>query len=238
MVKYKILSKVSNVLETKIKDNDIKYNNTTYHIKYDLINKIGIDYLQSIPKPPKNNAQSTINDLKELEKITHSRSSEDIKLIYMVDREPMDLFNKYLMAFKLSVPQNLFNEIYWNYFDIIMTDLKYFYNRARPEQIAALYDIQIDVITTETHQTPAYPSGHSVYAYCLAHLCSDLFPNHKKQLFRIADRCGEARILQGVHYRSDIEAAKLLVSKLYNKVKSLRNINQIIQLTQGVNNEL
>lgn len=238
MNKYKILSQVSNLLEDKNQNQEIKYSNNKYTIKNDLIDKLNINYLKTIPKPPSNNSQSTIRDLKELQEITQDLSHEDIRLVYMVDREPMDLFNRYLIAFRLSVPQKLFNDIYFNYFDIINTDLKYFHNRARPIQLAEMHDVQINVITTKTHHTPAYPSGHSVYAYTLAYLCSELFPDHKKQLFQIADRCGEARILQGVHYRSDIEAAKLLVSKLYSKVKNLRNQNQLIKLTQGVSDEL
>jgi len=233
MNKYKILSQVSNLLEDKNQNQEIKYSDTKYSIKDDLINKLNINYLQTISKPPANDSKSTIRDLKELQEITQNRSTEDIKLIYMVDREPMDLFNRYLIAFRLSVPQKLFNDIYWNYFDIINTDLKYFYNRARPIQLAEMHDVQINVITTETHHTPAYPSGHSVYAYTLAYLCSELFPDHKKQLFQIADRCGEARILQGVHYRSDIQAAKTLVSKLYPKIKNLRNITTLHKITQG-----
>ena len=42
--------------------------------------------------------------------------------------------------------------------------LKYYFNRPRPEQIAPYYEYRINVMYTETHHTPSYPSGHTIYA--------------------------------------------------------------------------
>jgi hypothetical protein len=219
--------------------NTMQYQDKTLALLSDIKASIGINYFKIIPKPPSDGSESTKKDLKELEQLTSSLSNEDIRLIYSVNREPRDLFDRYLMAFRLKVPQQLLVNIY-NYFDVIITDLKYLHNRTRPISLSEIHNVKINVYKSEedTNQTPSYPSQHSAYAYCIAQMCSRLFPDHKQQLFRIADRCGEAKILQGVNYRSDIQASKQLVSKLYNKVTELRNQNQLKKLTQGVKHEL
>ena len=48
--------------------------------------------------------------------------------------------------------------------------------------MAHYYNIEINVLITDTHQTPAYPSGHTMYAELAAHMLSDMYPEHKKTL--------------------------------------------------------
>jgi len=225
----KLISEVNSILIQK-NINDILYTTKKYDIKQDLIKKLNIDYLSILPKPPLNNSRQTLIELEELSKITKELTINEIKLVYLVDRNPMELFEEYLNGIYLKIPIALFNRIYWTYFDIIMTDIKHHYNRPRPEQLAELLNIDINIIVTKTHQTPAYPSGHSVFAYTLAHVCSEYYPEHRKKLFEIADQCGYARMLQGVHYRSDLEAAKELVAKLYRKIRKFDNLEKVNNL--------
>ena len=82
------------------------------------------------------------------------------------------------------------------------------------------YDVEIDVLETKTHHTPAYPSGHAAYGYLIAELLSDKYPEHKKELTKIADKTGFLRVLQGVHYPSDSMSSNQLVRALYNNIKS------------------
>jgi hypothetical protein len=101
--------------------------------------------------------------------------------------------------------------------------LKYLYNRPRPEQLAPYHNLDINVVFTETHHTPSYPSGHTIYSELAAHIVSEEYPEYKKDFFTISNYCGLARILQGVHYASDNEASKIALSKLYPLLKELEN---------------
>ena len=72
---------------------------------------------------------------------------------------------------------------------------------------------------TETHHTPAYPSGHTMYAALAANILSDLYPEHKKSFFELTNYCGLARILQGVQYPSDNKVAIQATSIIYQAIK-------------------
>ena len=89
--------------------------------------------------------------------------------------------------------------------------LKYFFNRARPKHIIP----DLDVLESETADTPAFPSGHAFQSYYLANYLSQLYPN-KKDLFNdIAEKCAMARVYAGLHYPSDNKFSKYLVDLLF-----------------------
>jgi acid phosphatase (class A) len=101
----------------------------------------------------------------------------------------------------------------------IIDHLKFYYNRPRPYQLSEHYSITINRIVTKTHKTPAYPSGHTMYAALVAEILSDKYPEHRKELNKLVDLCGKARELQGVHYPSDNEAAKKIIKTIYPELK-------------------
>jgi acid phosphatase (class A) len=101
----------------------------------------------------------------------------------------------------------------------IVDHLKFYYNRPRPYQLSEYYGVSINRIITKTHKTPAYPSGHTMYAALIAEILSDKYPEHKKEFDKLVDLCGKARELQGVHYPSDNEAAKKIIKTIYPELK-------------------
>ena len=61
-----------------------------------------------------------------------------------------------------------------------------------------------------TPRHPAYPSGHSTYAGAASEILTYFFPDEKKELDRLADNTGMARLWAGIHYRSDhVQGIKL-----------------------------
>ena len=101
----------------------------------------------------------------------------------------------------------------------LVSTLKYFYNRARPLQLANYYDVNIKLIYTKSHHTPAYPSGHTMYAELAAYIASETYPEYRYDFFKLSKYCGLARILQGVHYPSDNKASLIAVKKLYPLIR-------------------
>ena len=81
----------------------------------------------------------------------------------------------------------------------------------------------VDVITTDTHQTPAYPSGHQTQGSLTALAMIDRFPQYEEDFRKMEDMVGRARVLQGVHYPSDNQAGKVLARKLWDELKSKQN---------------
>ncbi|XSZ46902.1 acid phosphatase [Francisella noatunensis] len=54
----------------------------------------------------------------------------------------------------------------------------------------------------------SYPSGHSSRAWNYAMILAKLKPQTAKQLFELADRKSQSRVICGVHWKSDIQAAR------------------------------
>lgn len=227
----KIVSRIDQYIMSNQKTNDIKYHNPAKSINTNHIEKIGFNYLEVLPDPPKNNSAEVLSELEELADITRFRNSSQTYLVYVVDREPLELFENFALKHDITLPVFKFKELYNNYIDDIITDTKNYFNRPRPIQLAKHLNIKLNVIDTESHATPAYPSGHAAYGYFAAHLFSDTHSKYKKEFFEIADKCAYARMLQGVHYRSDGKAAKLLISRIYKRIITLDNKRKVENAT-------
>lgn len=181
---------------------------------------LGIDYWQYIPPPPLNNSKNTTSELTEVIRKANNRTQSETNLVITVDQEPLKLFDTLLSQYKLTFPNLLFDEMYI-FLSAIIKDLKIYFNRARPAQLAEFYNTKIDILHTSTHHTPSYPSGHTAYASLIASILSDYYPQYKPKFWHIAKMCGEARVLQGVHYPLDNNASISLVQKVYLQLKAL-----------------
>lgn len=91
--------------------------------------------------------------------------------------------------------------------------LKYIFNRPRPAQLNA--NIKHVLLNSATANTPSYPSGHSYQAFYLAKHYARRFPLLKQSLYHLAEQCGEARIIAGLHYPSDHAFSRWLVQNVH-----------------------
>ena len=94
-----------------------------------------------------------------------------------------------------------------NNIDPIIRFLKILFNRARPFQVDKNYE-NYDSITAFSG---SFPSGHSAQAQYIAKRLSEKYPEKKEKLYKIAEKCGIARVYGGLHYPSDHEFSKLIV---------------------------
>ena len=179
---------------------------------------VTIDWETILPAPPSNSSQETQTELISVYEIANCREShkwEDV--IKQVDTKTWSVFDDALKH-KLSAKERkdlekMVNKawpIVWN----VALSLKRKFNRARPEQLRS----DINVMTTKTHQTPAYPSGHAAYGHISAKVVSLVYPSLKETSEKTAELVAFARVVQGVHYRSDGEASRLLVDRLWEDI--------------------
>lgn len=212
------LSKVDSQLDTNLKINRIKYDSSIVPEDIRVPEKFShTDWKDLIPKPPTNSSNQTILELQEVSKLVNNRTSQDDKLIYLVDKEPLDLFYPILKKYNIAFPDKLFKNKYKDVYNLVKA-IKEYYNRPRPYQLASFFDINIKNIETKTHHTPSYPSGHTAYSYLAYKTVITLYPNileMKKDLYNCVYLTGRARMMQGIHYLSDINAAILLIDQLY-----------------------
>ena len=178
-----------------------------------------IDLLSIVEQPNKNSSPETLSELKYISRLTTNRSKEDIDLIYLVDEDPILLFYPLIKELNLKFDEQLFRTIFRTCLIAIVDHLKYFYNRARPFQIAELLNINIDRIITKTHHTPSYPSGHTIYAALIAEFLIDQHPEHKSKIESITERTALGRVIQGVHYPSDNKASIQIAKTIFPNLK-------------------
>ncbi len=196
--------------------NSVKYTDSKKSWK--VSNGITIDWKNVLPKPPENNSEETRKELQYLQSITKSLSTADENLIYLVDKEPLDLYNGILKEYNLQMPKTAFDKV-WNITRPIIMNLKHQYNRPRPEQLAERLGFKVNVVKTKTHHTPAYPSGHTAYAAMGAYLLADMYPELSSDFFRKIGEAGLARCLQGVHYPSDNEASMVISGAIWQDIR-------------------
>ncbi len=196
--------------------NSVKYTDSKKSWK--VSNRITIDWRNVLPDPPANNSKETRKELEYLQAITKNLTISDRNLIELVDKEPLDLYASVLKSYGLKMPNLDFDKI-WNITRPIIMNLKHQYNRPRPEQLAERLGFKVNVVKTKTHQTPAYPSGHTAYAAMGAYLLADMYPELSSGFFKKIGEAGLARCLQGVHYPSDNEASMVISGAIWQDIR-------------------
>jgi hypothetical protein len=201
--------------------NDVVYDKSLDkdYTKETVSHLVTVDWKKIISDPPKNDSVQTREESKLISKRSQSRTATEVKEILLNDEDPFNIFIPFLTENKLKFDKKEF-KTYERIIDHVFALLKRVHNRPRPSQLTEYLDVEIDVLETKTHHTPSYPSGHAAYGYLIAELLSDKYPQHKKELMKLADKTGFLRVLQGVHYPSDSMASNQLVRTLYNNIKS------------------
>jgi acid phosphatase (class A) len=84
---------------------------------------------------------------------------------------------------------------------------KQFFSRARP--YIASSDVHPSVPLDPKDGYDSYPSGHATFGYMTAILLAQMVPEKRDALFARGREYGENRVVDGVHYPSDVEAGQI-----------------------------
>jgi hypothetical protein len=189
------------------------------YIEQPVADIVDFDWKKILEAPPSNISKETFLELQLVSRSTLNRTLEDTKLVETVDQDIDSLFIQLVNQYGFKYPYDKISEFY-DVIEPILMNIKFLWNRPRPAQLAKYYDLNIDVLVTDTHHTAAYPSGHTVYSSLVAHIIEYYYPTiSKKKLDSLVTDTGKARILQGVHYPSDNTASIKLTKFLFNKLK-------------------
>jgi acid phosphatase (class A) len=223
MIKNKLLFQINSAINTTNIDN-IKYTTKIVEDK-EVSQLINFDYKSILDNPPKNSSVSTLEELIYISKITHNRTDEDIEFVNKIDKNPAFLIIDFCNNKNIIFPKTDFNHLYKTIKPLIL-NTKYYFNRARPDQLAKFYGLTINIIETDSHHTPSYPSGHTVYARLAANLILESNPEFQYELDLIVNKSAHARVLQGVHYPSDNKASIIFTDYIFKRLinKNWRNL--------------
>jgi hypothetical protein len=220
---FSIISSIQNILSKQKNKKliDLKYKDLFYHERpTELEKKILFDYFSYIDPPPSNDSSKTKEELYEVQELSSARTESGTNTILTIDKDPLIIFKHFLNRNNLVFEELEFSRLYSILYEIIL-DVKYYYNRPRPNQIAEFYDINIDVLHTKTHDTPSYPSGHVAYAALAYEICSEKYPHLEMKFKDMLNKVSRARIVQGVHFKSDNDASIDFVHSIYNILKQI-----------------
>ncbi len=66
----------------------------------------------------------------------------------------------------------------------------------------------------------SYPSGHTMAAFLLAHAVAQMVPEKSQEIMARAQEFAEHRMVCAVHYRTDVDAGKLVALQMYGYMLS------------------
>lgn len=208
-------------MNTLLSLNSNKINSLGYdsaYVEKPMSKLIDFDWKKILQSPPLNSSQETFNELLLISRVTKSRKNKDIELVHNIDLDMDTPYKLILKKYRLEYPTNYIN-LFYDIVKPVLLNIKSYWNRPRPKQLAELYNIDIDVIVTDTHHTAAYPSGHVVYSSLVSQIIKDIYPQVKqKELDHIVLKTAEARVLQGVHYPSDNQASIIFTKYMFNRL--------------------
>jgi len=90
--------------------------------------------------------------------------------------------------------------------DIRLTEffLKRDFKRSRP------YHLEPKLKPLTIIATPAFPSGHTLWAYAEAYVFGEIIPEKREAFLKLADEVRWSREVLGIHFPSDNEAARVI----------------------------
>jgi len=183
----------------------------------DICKNINWQYI--LEPPPSNLSKKTLRELQLLSKLTKNRTDKEVQLVYNIDKDMDTPFELLCKSYGVEYPKAHVDQFY-TLIRPILLNTKGFYNRPRPNQLAPYFNIQINIIETDTHHTAAYPSGHTVYSKLASLILKNQYDQiDQTKLDNIVNTVTEARMLQGVHYPSDCEASLVFASTLFRQLK-------------------
>ena len=169
-------------------------------------------------KPPSDNSFTTMQEIKELNKIP-------INVKFVKEKDDINAsFKKLIDDKKLDVPKNMINNLIEKSAPIIMK-IKKHHNRPRPKVLAKKMNIKFDDKELDSMKTPSYPSGHSAQGIMIAEVLSDMYPKHAKAFKKIGKDISYSRNVAHAHYKSDSKFGEKLGKDMYKHLKGKKDEN-------------
>ena len=148
-------------------------------------------------------------EIRLVEHAVSGRTPEDVRFHQLTDRSVSPAFLEVLEASGKS--GHTLNELDGWIVAHVPTILghKLKHNRSRPWHV----NPSIDRLPSVSANSPSYPSGHAYQAWVLCERLSGLYPELANRLRQTADRCAGVRVIAGLHFPSDGEFSKKLLTQ-------------------------
>jgi acid phosphatase (class A) len=167
--------------------------------------------ISELPSPPPEGSDAQKAELAELHRYQSSDHYRVVLATWDSEHESGEMFAPtfppYFDLSKLPATAKLLADVRHEQ-KIAASRSKDFYKRLRP------WAVDPTLKTCEQHNddkpNSSYPSGHSSMGYAMAVVLADAWPAKSKAIMARAADYAESRLVCGVHWRSDVEAGRIL----------------------------
>jgi len=181
--------------------------------------------LKWLPAPPDTTSAAFMYDLSQYMWGKEQRHDPERAEIAIRDAVfgVQTIIDEFSEPFGLQISQEETPEIYKVLAEGTMTCVnicaipKYHYMRKRPFDRLKETSLTPD---DEAHlqRSGSYPSGHTILGWSAALLLMEINPDRADTLLARGYMYGESRVIVGVHWRSDVEAGRLVASVAYARL--------------------
>jgi len=158
-----------------------------------------------IEDPPSNESRKTRAELRLIDRAVRDLGDDERRFVILADKNMLDLFRSEAIRNDVYFDEEYFDDLHDQLRGFIL-NLKFRYNRPRPDQIAKSLKIDLSPIDTDTTKSPSYPSGHTIHAMTIANVLGSTYPSLRQVFRNLGERIGLSRVQAGVHFPSDVEA--------------------------------
>ena len=134
-------------------------------------------------------------------------------LMQTADKHLDKLFTNFYLKNELILDKEFLTKLKLDISGLIM-QLKDYYQRARPYQVAYYTEQNLVPFNSASANTPSYPSGHSTQAYFIGLVESFKYPHKEKEIKKFCSMIAKSRETMGVHYESDTDFGKTIAIAL------------------------
>lgn len=160
--------------------------------------------------PPRNEDRKTAEELEHLTERIAELSDEEKRLCRELDSKPYDFFEREFTGMGIPIRAEELEKYIEPYLGILIY-VKDWFNRPRPWQLAAIWDLPLyPVVNSGTANSASYPSGHTFEFLLIVDMMSRRHPEHLKEITDLYRRIREVREWSGLHYPSDTRGAERL----------------------------
>lgn len=156
------------------------------------------------PEPPKLDSSEMMKEMRTVKKKTEDRDVKTEKSVIDHDDDVAFAIKEYMDKNSLEYSQKDIDKIS-SAGEVVSRFYKNKHQHPRPEQVVEKMEMNVKIMKkpSDSMNSPAYPSGHSLQSRLVAEYYAEQYPKHKNGLIEAAEQCGEGRIAAGWHYPSD-----------------------------------
>lgn len=165
-----------------------------------------------VKNPPKNNSMVVYNELQYLKDLPEDHS-------YVEEHDDIEkVFEQVCIEHNLEYPKELVKNLIKSTSGILL-DLKYHYNRPRPNQLASHYNIKLGERVLESMKTASYPSGHSAQGILVGKVLQTKLPITTDSFIEAGKRISYSRNVGRAHFPSDSRVGEDIGTAMYEFIK-------------------